>query len=128
MFLVESFSWTFRVFLYNTSLLCILYFKRCIIFHMTCSEVNEGNNRLICCTTKKEMQFSIKDFFSKCDQIRSLLQVWSHLLKKILNGKLQFFARCFSLKYVYFSSKFTVLRMMVIDYHVTPVVENPPNY
>ena len=28
------------------------------------------------------MNFSIKDFFSKCDQIRRKLQVWSHLLKK----------------------------------------------
>ena len=30
------------------------------------------------------MEFSIKDFFSKCDQIRSFLQIWSHLLKKSL--------------------------------------------
>ena len=30
------------------------------------------------------MKFSIKDFFSKCDQIRSFLQIWSHLLKKYL--------------------------------------------
>ena len=30
------------------------------------------------------MKFSIKDFLSKCDQIRSLLQIWSHLLKKSL--------------------------------------------
>ena len=28
------------------------------------------------------MKFSIKDFFSKCDQIRSVLRIWSHLLKK----------------------------------------------
>ena len=28
--------------------------------------------------------FSVKDFFSKCDQIRSLLGIWSHLLKKSL--------------------------------------------
>ena len=28
------------------------------------------------------MKFSIKDFFSKCDQIRSCLRIWSHLLKK----------------------------------------------
>ena len=28
--------------------------------------------------------FSIKDFFSKCDQIRSFLRIWSHLLKKSL--------------------------------------------
>ena len=32
----------------------------------------------------KKMKFSIKDFFSKCDQIRSFLQIWSHSLKKSL--------------------------------------------
>ena len=30
------------------------------------------------------MKFSIKDFLSKCDQIRSFLQIWSHLLKNFL--------------------------------------------
>ena len=30
------------------------------------------------------MKFSIKDSFSKCDQIRRKLQIWSHLLKKSL--------------------------------------------
>ena len=30
------------------------------------------------------MKFSIKDFFSKCDQIHSFLRIWSHLLKKSL--------------------------------------------
>ena len=30
------------------------------------------------------MKFSIKDFLSKCDQIRSFLRIWSHLLKKSL--------------------------------------------
>ena len=30
------------------------------------------------------MKFSIKDFFSNCDQIRSFLRIWSHLLKKSL--------------------------------------------
>ena len=34
--------------------------------------------------TAQKMKFSIKDFFSKCDQIRSLLRIWSHLLKKSL--------------------------------------------
>ena len=32
----------------------------------------------------QKMKFSIKDFFSECDQILSLLRVWSHLLKKSL--------------------------------------------
>ena len=30
------------------------------------------------------MKFFIEDFFSKCDQIRSFLRIWSHLLKKSL--------------------------------------------
>ena len=30
------------------------------------------------------MKFSIKDFFSKCEQIRKKLLIWSHLLKKSL--------------------------------------------
>ena len=28
------------------------------------------------------MEFSIKDFLSKCDQISKYLWIWSHLLKK----------------------------------------------
>ena len=35
-------------------------------------------------STAQKMKFSIKDFFSKCDQIRSFLRIWSHLLKKSL--------------------------------------------
>ena len=35
-------------------------------------------------TLHKKMRFSTKDFFSKCDQIRSFLRIWSHLLKKSL--------------------------------------------
>ena len=34
--------------------------------------------------TAQKMNFAIKDFFSKCDQIHSFLQIWSHLLKKSL--------------------------------------------
>ena len=32
--------------------------------------------------TAQKMKFFIKDFFSKYDKIRSLLRIWSHLLKK----------------------------------------------
>ena len=35
------------------------------------------------CTAQK-MKFSIMDIFDKCDQIRSFLGIWSHLLKKSL--------------------------------------------
>ena len=34
--------------------------------------------------TAQKMKFPTKDFFSKCDQIRSFLRIWSHLLKKAL--------------------------------------------
>ena len=34
--------------------------------------------------TAQKMKFSIKDFFSKFDQIRSFLRIWSYLLKKSL--------------------------------------------
>ena len=43
-------------------------------------------------TTAQKMKFSIKDYFSKCDQIRSVLRIWSHLLKKSLMEKLIFCA------------------------------------
>ena len=36
--------------------------------------------------TAPKMKFSIKDFFSKCDQIRRKLRVCSHLLKKSLTS------------------------------------------
>ena len=42
------------------------------------------------------MQFSIKDFFGKCDQIRSFLRIWSHILKKSL---MENFLFCAVLRY-----------------------------
>ena len=40
--------------------------------------------------TAQKNKFSIKDFFSKCDQIRRKLRIWSHLLKKSLIENLIF--------------------------------------
>ena len=34
--------------------------------------------------TARKMKFFIKDFLSKCDEIHSFLQIWSHLLNKFL--------------------------------------------
>ena len=42
--------------------------------------------------TVQKMKCSIKDFFSKSDQIRSFLRLWSHLLKKPLMENLAFCA------------------------------------
>ena len=42
----------------------------------------------------QKMKFSIKDFFSKCDQIRRKLRIWSYLPKKSLMEKsLTFFVQ-----------------------------------
>ena len=41
------------------------------------------------------MKFSIKDFFSKYDQIRKKLRIWSHLLKKPLTEKFIFFVQLY---------------------------------
>ena len=35
-------------------------------------------------TLHKKKKFSIKDFFSKCDEICRKLRIWSHLLKKFI--------------------------------------------
>ena len=40
----------------------------------------------------KKMKFSIKDFFSKCDQTCRKLRIWSHLLKKSLIENFIFYA------------------------------------
>ena len=48
-----------------------------------------------CCprtSSAQKMKFSIKDFFSKCDQVRRKLRIWSHLLKKSLM-KILFFVQ-----------------------------------
>ena len=36
------------------------------------------------------MKVVIKDFFSQCDQSRSFLRIWSHLLKKSLMENFNF--------------------------------------
>ena len=51
---------------------------------------------LLYTVTAQKMKFSIKDFFSKCDQIRRKLRIWSHLLKKSLMEN--FFVQCVSAK------------------------------
>ena len=53
-------------------------------FINSCDPVNFGID------TAQKMKFSIKDFFSKCDQIRSFLGIWSHILKKFLLGNFIF--------------------------------------
>ena len=55
--------------------------------------------------TAQKMKFSIKDFFSKCDQIRSFLRMWSHLLKKFLMKNFIFCASLFLSVIAYISGE-----------------------
>ena len=41
-------------------------------------------NSMLVLSLHKKWKFSIKNFLSKCDQIRKKLRIWSHLLKKSL--------------------------------------------
>ena len=50
--------------------------------------------------------FSIKDFFSKCDQVRSFLQTWSHLLKKSFMENFIFWCSAYGSLYQNIMSKF----------------------
>ena len=40
--------------------------------------------------TAQKSKFSTEGFFSKCDQFRSFLRIWSHLLKKFIMEKFIF--------------------------------------
>ena len=55
--------------------------------------------KLTTTSTLQKMKLSIKDFFSKCEQIRTFLRIWSHLLKKSLMESFIFYA---VLKIVFF--------------------------
>ena len=52
-------------------------------------------------TTAQKIKFSIKDFFSKCDQIRRKLRIWSHLLEKSLMENFIFCA--VYIQYIFFA-------------------------
>ena len=43
-----------------------------------------ANRNSLLSYTAQKMKFSVKDFFSKCDQTRRKLRIWSHLPKKSL--------------------------------------------
>ena len=61
------------------------------IMELVPDSIREEKTSIFKNTLHKKMKFSIKGFFSKCDQILSFLRILPHLLKKILNGKLHFF-------------------------------------
>ena len=80
--------------------------KKCYLFVLaifidevirTLSNIYNGIYRkntlsIVLYSTAQEMKFSIKDFFSTCDQIRRTLWIWSYLLKKALTENFIFCA------------------------------------
>ena len=58
---------------------------------LLCQSMQINELVTIWCSAQK-MSFSIKNFFSKCDQIRKKLWIWSHLLKKSFMENFMFFA------------------------------------
>ena len=64
--------------LFSLHLIQNSYFATCLTFSIS--------------NTAQKMKFSIKDLFSKCDQIRRKLRIWSYLLKKSLMGNFIFCA------------------------------------
>ena len=60
----------------------------CCIKYLYCA----FDRMFLSCHTAQKMKFSIKDFFSKCDQIRWSRRIWSHLLNKSLMENFIFWA------------------------------------
>ena len=69
------------------------YCVRRIFYTANCFSQKKTLSRKSRNLTAQKMKFSIKDFFSRCDQIRKKLLIWSHLLKKSLLEKFIFCAR-----------------------------------
>ena len=73
-----------------------LLLRKCpdtIILHVGTNNCVNKSSRVVLdkiLNTAQKMKFSIKDFFSKCYQIHSFLQIWSHLLKRSLMEKFIF--------------------------------------
>ena len=72
--------------------------------------------------TTQKMKFSINDFFSKCDQIRMKLRIWSHLLKKSLMGNFIFCAVIVLEKIIFVRM---ILRIFYLNFFA---IENKDNW
>ena len=69
------------------------------------------------------MKFSIMDFFSKCDQIRRLLRIWSHLLKKSLMENFIFCAVTYAYRTDIFQTNFAEQRVKPYEINFLELIE-----
>ena len=71
-----------------------MYSELCQTFKMVCQDSQYLSKSPAKCFVRKctaqKMNFSIRNFVRKCDQIRSFMQIWPHLLKKFLMGNFIF--------------------------------------
>ena len=82
-FLCKSFSLWVQV--YISLCAYVQSVNRCIlIVNCLCCSLLVVIHYMFCSSTAQEMKFSIKDFFSKYDQICSFMRIWSHLLENYL--------------------------------------------
>ena len=80
-----EFLWQSKWYLRKNWLFLNIEYTETLELHMT--DLSACHGDISSCLWIKQsnwMKFSIKDFFSKCDQIHSFLRIWSHLLKKPL--------------------------------------------
>ena len=66
-------------------------------------------------STAKRTKLSIKDIFSKCDQIHWLLRIWSHSLKKSLTENFLYSSQCFSKNIDYL--KTSKAKLLILNLH-----------
>ena len=95
---LHNFVWTLRAVIYRStetpSLAVFNVFKLTLLTIFVKTTVMDNWWYFWPALTAQKMKFFIKDFFSKCNQIRKFLSIWSHLLKKSLKGKISFFEQC----------------------------------
>ena len=75
------------------------------------------------------MKFPIKDFFSKCDQIRRKLRIWSHLLKKFLMKNFTFCV-VYKMQILSILKNFNAFQLMYyisMHFSLEHAVQNNPN-
>ena len=81
-------------------------FRRLLFLTLVLKNKDTNTPNIICfynIYTAQKMKFFIKDFFSKSDQIRSFLWIWSHLLKKSLMENFIFCAVLVCFRFQYFA-------------------------
>ena len=66
--------------------------------------------------TAQKVKFPVKDFFSKCDQIRSFPRILVTFTEEILNGKLHFLCSDKTCKSFFLAQEIPDLSLFKLDY------------